>query len=67
MNERKRGYTYISNFHTCCAMDRDGGLLTMYLNADINLLSARDRLLLKRDCSAGAKENRKEGDQSGPR
>ena len=33
----------------------------------MNLLSARDRLHLERDCSAGAKENRKEGDQSGPR
>ena len=33
----------------------------------MNLLSARDRLRLERDCSAGTKENRKEGDQSRPR
>ena len=34
----------------------------------MNVLSGRDRLRLERDCSAGAKKNnRKEGDQSGPR
>ena len=33
----------------------------------MNLLSARDRLHLERDCRANAKGNRKEGDQSGPK
>ena len=33
----------------------------------MNLLSARDRLCLERDCSADTKENRKEGNKSGPR
>ena len=33
----------------------------------VNLLSVRDRLRLEQDCSAGTKENRKEGDQSGLR
>ena len=33
----------------------------------MNLLSARDRLCLEQDCSAGAKGNRKEGIQNIPR
>ena len=32
----------------------------------MNLLSARNRLRLERDCSTGTKGNRKEGDESEP-
>ena len=44
-----------------CAMEEDSSPCN---STPMNLLSAKDRLHLERDCSASAKENRKEGNQS---
>ena len=69
LNERNEGtHVYISNLHTCLKlsvrwiMTEDSSLCN---STPMNLLSARDRLRLERDCSASAEENRKEGDESG--